>query len=710
MRKIILLISFSIGIQWGMTQPPSLEETQKDTVFNNFLVKIGNSLWKREFDVTIANLKSAQKYADSHPDLSLGEKLAIPYSQSKLYAAQGKYRPAIEGYLKVVRQIEEHQLEYKTSFYSDEAWTRLGIIYRTIGKPDSAIFCYEKAMGMIALLSEKEQTVVLPNIETNIGNVYLENGKLNEALNHYINALEWRKKQEEIDSANLANTIGNIGLVYLRKGDREKSRFYNEEALKIKEKVLPANSYRLVNSYLNLAFSYFTLGQYEKANRYFEKVHLLTEDIINTPEKDTYRTLRINQAFYYQKIKEYAKAEKLLNEALAFSKQVWGQNDLRTAYCYDQLGNHFLLTNNYRAADSCLQHAFRIFNQSTHDSYLNYGHLIKRQAYSFYKQEKYQKALHFYQKADSIYKIATGPFSYNRGDVHESLGRIFAKMGECDKANSNYVEALNIFYKSQLKGINQLSELYNLDPIATLQAIILYVENLQLCYSSSRDSLAKAQIVLEQYHLMLNKFRNEIQEERDVVSLSEKSSYVDHLILENLFLSYPQGLIPDEQLANAFQRIDQNTHISLQRAGNIQSGQLFSALPSQVLESERSVKIELAYLEKSLETEKNKKDPDSLRITHLRNQLFTFQNRSDSLQKVIKDNYPNYYQLKYDPSVVPLNDLQKSIPSNTTLLRYILGESQNYAFIIDQKSIQLITLPIFELALIDTLREAMLQP
>ena len=128
------------------------------------------------------------------------------------------------------------------------------------------------------------------------------------------------------------------------------------------------------------------------------------------------------------------------------------------------------------------------------------------------------------------------------------------------------------------------------------------------------------------------------------------------------------------------------------------------------MESERSVKIELAYLEKSLETEKNKKDPDSLRITHLREQLFTFQNRSDSLQKVIKDNYPNYYQLKYDPSVVPLNNLQKSIPSNTTLLRYILGESQNYAFIIDQKSIQLITLPIFELALIDTLREAMLQP
>lgn len=692
-----------------MGQAPT-EVPSEDTTFKRMMKNVSKSLDKRDFEMTITRLNEAENYADATPSLPQVQQLDIPYFRTRTYLFQGKYKQAIPGLKALAEKIDDYDLEGKTSFYTSAIWNMLGAIYNRLDQADSALFFYQKALDATLLESEKRQQKMIPNIETNIGNVYLGTGEINKAIKHYSIAKEGRLQQEKVDSFNLANTIQNIGIAYGYKGDVERNIACMEEALAIKEALLPRHNFQLARPYLNLAVAYTKVGLHEKANRLYEEVYLASEGIEHTYEKNIYIFLRLNHANYVKLKKDVETARKLLIEALVYSKRVFGNTHRNTATCYTYLGNAYRDESIYTAADSCYQHALDIYDQNSASSYVRKADLLRSLAYIQYKQEKYQEALPLFKQADSLYHKASGPFSHFRGDIFDMIGRTWSKMGHCQQANVNFREALNILYQSALNDISLLAETPCLDKRETLSVLLSYAENLQSCFPKEPDSLIKAKTILAEYNEMLAQYRDEFKEEEDFASLSEKSSYFNHLLLDNLSLRQASDLTSTDQLNEAFEDIEQNTHIFLHRSIQTQSSQAFSTLPSDLLELERSIKVELSYLEKSLQDEQKEETPDSLGIAEIRDQLFIFQKRSDSLQQQIQDQYPSYYQLKYSTSVVDIKDLQNALPSNTALLRYILGASQNYVFVIQKNSSQLVTLPNFDLERIRHFRKSMISP
>ncbi|MCB0846141.1 MAG: tetratricopeptide repeat protein, partial [Bacteroidetes bacterium] len=710
MRKIIFLIAFSLGVNvlWGQ---PS-DKPDQDTTFINIIQEGYTAMDTRDLKALAIRIEEAETYVAQTPSVPAEQKIKIFYLRARLYTHRGQFKPALKEAEQLLKQIDEDPEKYRTSIPLSNVWNLFGILYYATGELDSALYSYQKALVYNQVDSEESQLKSIPNIESNIGAIYAKKREDNEALKHYLVSLEWRRKQKDIDSINLAGTLRNIGNAYKAKGDYEKSLFYLDESLKINEKILPNNSYRLAPLYLDLGRAYASIGQLEKANRHYEKTHAIIAgtDVERTMEKSIYIRLRLDQALYYIAKREFDIVEKLLQEALVYSKRVMGENHDYTVSTYNDLGNSFLMQGKYVAADSCFLNALKSANGNPAISHKYRAGALQGLGFVYYYQENLKPALDLFEMADSIYTIAYGPFSFSRGNMLNMKGRIWEKMGDCMEANKSFYKAIDVFYQSELEDISQLAETPCLYPTRAANIILNYAIHLQTCFMDYQDSLEKARVVLDEYNVMLTRFRNENPYESDFTSLLDISEYIEHSVLDNLFLRYPSSPLPEKELKTAFESIEQNTHISLTRSVNSQSNEMFSTLSAPVLALERSIKVELAYLDKSLEDQQQKEIPDSLRITHLREQLFTFQNRSDSLQKVIKDDYPNYYQLKYDPSVVQIKDLQKKLPTHTMLLRYILGESQNYLFVIDKKSFQLITLPVFERGLIDTLRNAITHP
>jgi len=73
-----------------------------------------------------------------------------------------------------------------------------------------------------------------------------------------------------------------------------------------------------------------------------------------------------------------------------------------------------------------------------------------------------------------------------------------------------------------------------------------------------------------------------------------------------------------------------------------------------------------------------------------KNKLNSLQNEYDLLVIAIKDNYPDYYKLKYDNQVADLASIQKGLlDENTALLSYFTGTKNTYVFYVGSNEISI---------------------
>ena len=136
---------------------------------------------------------------------------------------------------------------------------------------------YDEALAYLdtaRVLQEKHfglQDLDLAITYNNIGGVYLDQGKNEEAMEWHKKALAIFEKVSDPLSPALATIYNNIGNVYLAQGKNEEALKWLEKALAIQEKVLDQLSYDLTNTYGNIGQVYFQIKKYEEALEYFNK-------------------------------------------------------------------------------------------------------------------------------------------------------------------------------------------------------------------------------------------------------------------------------------------------------------------------------------------------------------------------------------------------------------------------------------------------------
>ncbi len=101
------------------------------------------------------------------------------------------------------------------------------------------------------------------------------------------------------------------------------------------------------------------------------------------------------------------------------------------------------------------------------------------------------------------------------------------------------------------------------------------------------------------------------------------------------------------------------------------------------MEQERQLKIELTYLEKNIQREKakgSKRNEEYLKKWSV--QFFDYQKQYDELKHDFEQDYPDYYQLKYETKTASIEELQQSLSEDQVMVNYFVGKDHYYIFLI----------------------------
>lgn len=279
----------------------------------------------------------------------------------------------------------------------------------------------------------------------------------------------------------------------------------------------------------------------------------------------------------------------------------------------------------------------------------------------------FEKALLSYQRALQLFRDKP-----NRFETSE-IALTLQKMGQLYEDYNDYEEALNFYQKA----LQQASANFSLND---------FDDNPQVESISDRaltlDILKKKALLLakcKKYDAALATTDTAI-DLLDFLRTSFESNLDKQYLFENAYTVFETGLLAAYQLYAktknsdyldmAFHYNEKSKSIMLLEAIYSSRAHQFSDVPDALLEKEQQLKAEVTNLEKLL-----KDDPSQ----YIEEQLFQTRNRFHSTLKEIESRYADYFDLKYNPEVISISQIQKFLNKDEALITYFYGDTHLYS-------------------------------
>jgi tetratricopeptide (TPR) repeat protein len=323
-----------------------------------------------------------------------------------------------------------------------------GNLYMKLGEQNKAIEYYDKALlsydNIIRNISEddpdeklkilKEKLVVEikrhgnENIDVaktyySIGLVYKSLDEPDKRLEYYKKGLETRIKVQGEEHADTATQYNNVAVAYNFVGDSESALVYHNKAISIREKVLGEEHIDTASSYANIAFVYRDIDKHQEALVYFEKALKIYKN--NSP-------------------RNYKRELEFYNEIILLQKNIFGEENEKTALSYYEMGSVHLKIKEYNKAlenaKKALEIRKNIFgdeNVATASSYFSVGAV-------YYRLKEYQKSLEYHNIGLELREKISKTQDYDISLSLTSIGLVYKELKIIDKALEYYNRALEI--------------------------------------------------------------------------------------------------------------------------------------------------------------------------------------------------------------------------------------------------------------------------
>lgn len=181
-----------------------------------------------------------------------------------------------------------------------------GLSASHLGNYAQADSCFRLAMKTA---SELHDSSLVADIKTNLGIMYCEQGKLEEGIILFGEAMDYY--EEAGNKAAVSDAALNIGVVMKMAGEYDKALTYIQKSTAIEEQTQVKS--RLVSRYYNLADLYLEMNDQTKAYEYIKKTLVVAEEIASGPFVGECNFLL---GKYYYKKNDYKKATEYIRLAL----------------------------------------------------------------------------------------------------------------------------------------------------------------------------------------------------------------------------------------------------------------------------------------------------------------------------------------------------------------------------------------------------------
>ncbi len=227
---------------------------------------------------------------------------------SSLKIEQGEYSDA-ENYLL-------YNLKVKNEKYSEdpimvlETLNELGFLYHRLHINDDA----GKYLNM-ALATGKNIRTIRPYMENNLGTIYMDQGKIDEAEAFFISSAQGFKELYGTLNPDYASTMNNLASVYKTRNELGKALNLYMKVLDLDKVIYGQDHPRYATSLNNVALLYLQLGNFSLAGKLLQECKQIREIVLGKFNPMYIKTLN-DLGVYYLIVKDTVAAMDSFNEAL----------------------------------------------------------------------------------------------------------------------------------------------------------------------------------------------------------------------------------------------------------------------------------------------------------------------------------------------------------------------------------------------------------
>lgn len=249
------------------------------------------------------------------------------------------------------------------------------------------------------------------------------------------------------------------------------------------------------------------------------------------------------------------------------------------------------------------------------------------------------------------------------------IGEICLLYGDTSNANKSFSRSIYILEEAKKNGIDTLEISYFNIYISSLTGLMKVSSN-------------------ENYPKIINQILTKLDDSRFFFT----DEYDRYLLIANQYETIETCLnflskknYPDFNLSH--QLIERSKSLTLLEAYNQAKVDNKASINNPEIEEERKLLAEQKISSINIRELNENPNPNRYFLNQLSDRYIEITEKIDSVRKIIKTYYPDYYALKNKIEIVDLIDIQKSLPKEKAIIQYIVGKEHLYAFFIHRDTI-----------------------
>lgn len=482
-------------------------------------------------------------------------------------------------------------------------------------------------------------------IGMNYGSLYMNQSRYDlatEELQHSISLLE---QENRTNSLEYAEALAYLGNVYRSTGKYVQAEEQLQHALAIRQEKLPAVHELIAASYNDLGLVYTQLDvdkafdNYEKALVIYEKLH--------GQDHPKLAITNTNLGILHRSEKLYGDAVTYFEAALKIWNKIYTQPHPNKALVLMNLGQTYSRMGDAKAAFEFYEKAYVMYESSQGKKHPDVAYVYNLLGNQKLAQNKFDEALSYYQKA----LIANIPDFNN-----ESIA--------VNPSTKSYYNGNQLLYSLMYKA--QALEAKHIGKTLKESDLILGIKTLH-----AADSL-------------IDRIRQQITNESDKISLG---AIANEVYADGVRISF---MLSDVAFRNrkayremCFYFAEKSKSAVLLEAISDTNAKSFANIPNDLLEEEKNLKAAIALTSQKL-AQKPSKDEEK----YLRETLFSLNRNYQDFTKRLENQYPEYFNLKFNSVSPSIIEIQNLLPGKTAIISYFIDEknSRLYTYVISKKN------------------------
>jgi len=574
-------------------------------------------------------------------------------------------------------------LKLKKSIYGDldsrlaKTYNYIGIAHFRMHEYEDALNNYFKSIEILTVNSFYGRDLF--DAYQNVGIVKANLGNFEDAYDYFEMASDIIETGPTTDSVVIAGFYSNYGLLTTLMGKMDLAIEYFEISENIYSKLFGNQNIKLanlnlnkgVNTYINLEFSLSKLY-----NKRAVDIYLMNSSTSLGLIKSLNNLCAINREAGD------------LNSSLKYGYQALSYNppSEMKLIIFQNLAKSYEVLNDYDKSKDIFQRALKLVEKENYnprkrfDLFIHYANLL------FFRQE-FSESYKYYKQALDIEGETNGYKTKKYAFALSLIGKFFLETEDNpDKALHYYNRSIEI-WQSYLRdgGKNDIHANYH--DISFVNAY----HGKSLALIKQYKIKGKVEVLFEglrNYEWLLGQLEminRNLQKENQEIVMEQLYPIYNEAI--DLAFELYQITSNNYYQKKAFTFSEKSKSAILLSSMQNQNALKTAELPEKLLRKDQNLNEEINAVKTQLFDENQKSNPGRKRVSFFETRLVQLLQSHDSLVRKLEKDYPKYYSLKYDFSIIGFDKLSRKLNRDEALIEYQLLDSSLFIFTIRNKKL-----------------------